>query len=33
VLSDALVRKRLERRILDLHFSETGSKDIRWIIQ
>jgi hypothetical protein len=32
-LSDALVRERLERRILDLHFSETGSKDIRWVIQ
>ncbi len=32
-LSDAQVRERLERRILDLHFSETGSKDIRWIIQ
>jgi hypothetical protein len=33
VLSDAAVRERLERRILDVYFSEIGPKDIRWIIQ
>ncbi len=32
-LSDTLVRERLERRILDSYFSETSSKEIRWIIQ
>jgi hypothetical protein len=31
-LADAPIRERLERKILDTYFAESGSRDIRWIL-
>jgi hypothetical protein len=32
-LADAPVRERLERKILDTHFAESGSRDVRWVLK
>lgn len=32
-LSDATVRSRVERRILDTHFSDAGASNVRWFVR
>ena len=32
-IADASIRSRIEQRILDTHFSDASSKDLRWFIQ